>query len=191
MWFPDPFSQVGSHPQFQYKEERKSDSVGPAAPWDRFYRLSKSFFVQKDRPLSDEVLQGIVNRIGQLDEASQIWGEWHSWNIPRKTLNSKSAFPWREQAYAHLEFQIHGSENQTQQRAYEEWFEKLESFLRPAVGPASYSGYMDADISTDPLISYYGDNICRLVGIKQKYDPDEFFTNPFSIPASVPEGIHC
>ncbi|PLB49864.1 FAD-binding domain-containing protein [Aspergillus steynii IBT 23096] len=188
---PDPFSQVGNHPQFQYKEERKSDTVGPAAPWDRFYRLSKSFFVQKNRPLSDEVLRGVVDRIGQLDEASEIWGEWHSWNIPRKTLGSKNAFPWREQAYAHLEFQIHGSENQTQQQAYENWFEDLESFLRPAVGPASYSGYMDADISADPLVSYYGDNVCRLISIKQKYDPEEFFTNPFSIPASVPEGIEC
>ncbi|KAA8649457.1 hypothetical protein EYZ11_007756 [Aspergillus tanneri] len=188
---PDPFSKVGDHPQFQYNEKRKSDSVGAAQPWERFYRLSKSFFVEKKRPLRDDILRGILDRISKLDEASQIWGEWHSWNIPQKAPRTKSSFPWRDEAYAHLEFQIHGSQNETQQHIYEDWFADLESFLRPAVGPASYSGYMDEDISTNPLTSYYGDSVCRLIGVKQKYDPDEFFRNPFSIPASPPEGINC
>ncbi|KAJ6780945.1 hypothetical protein PWT90_05372 [Aphanocladium album] len=188
---PNPFSQVDSNPQFQYKEERKSSTVGPAPPWDRFRRMSKSFFTQKDKPLQDAVLQGLLDRIAELDEASQVWGEWHAWNISDTAPRSSNAFAWREKAYAHLEFQVHGSTNQAQQKTYDDWFANLESYLRPVVGPASYSGYTDSDISTEPLTSYYGDNVCKLIQVKKKYDPKAFFTNPFAIPASPPAGIHC
>ncbi|KAL2869029.1 FAD-binding oxidoreductase [Aspergillus lucknowensis] len=180
---PDPFTQVGDSPQFQWNEDPKSDSIPVAFPWERFYRLSKSFFVLKDRPLTDEVLQSLLDRIASLDEESEVWGEWHAWNI---TVPSKSdhAFAWRDQAYAHLEFQVHGAPDDAErQEAYEEWFADLESYLRPEVGVASYSGYVDADISTDPLESYYGDNVAELVAVKKKYDPEEFFTNPLAIKA--------
>lgn len=55
--------------------------------------------------------------------------------------------------------------------------------------PASYSGYMDASISTDPLSSYYGDNVDRLSGIKRKYDSQDFFKNPLAI-HPAPWGHH-
>jgi len=56
---------------------------------------------------------------------------------------------------------------------------------------ASYSGYMDAKIPTNPYESYFGDNVCKLVGIKKKYDPDNFFTNPFAITPVAPKGVSC
>lgn len=57
--------------------------------------------------------------------------------------------------------------------------------LKIAPSPASYAGYMDSNISVDPLVSYYGGNICRLADVKRTYDPDNFFTNPQAIrPAS-------
>lgn len=56
---------------------------------------------------------------------------------------------------------------------------------------ASYTGYADDTISTDPSISYYGDNICRLISIKKQWDPEDFFSNPLSVPPTVPEGIDC
>lgn len=57
--------------------------------------------------------------------------------------------------------------------------------------PASYAGYMDDSLSVNPLTAYYGSNVCRLVGIKSKYDPDNVFTNPLSIPPQAPRGISC
>lgn len=182
---PDPFSQVGDNAQFQWSEVPKSPSIPVAYPWERFYRLSKSFFVLKDKPMTDETLQSLLDRIASLDEESQVWGEWHAWNITTPAKGTSNAFPWREKAYAHLEFQIHGTpDDQERQEKYEAWFEDLESYLRPAVGGASYSGYVDGKISTDPLTSYYGDNVCKLAEVKKAYDPEEFFTNPVSIPAS-------
>lgn len=47
--------------------------------------------------------------------------------------------------------------------------------------PASYAGYMDASISTDPLPSYYGHNADRLKLIKAKYDRADIFDNPLGI----------
>ncbi|BCS24871.1 uncharacterized protein APUU_41315S [Aspergillus puulaauensis] len=182
---PDPFSQVGNYTQFQWNEVPKSTSTPVAYPWERFHRLSKSFFVLKDSPLTDETLESLLDRIAALDGESQVWGEWHAWNITTPAKGTSNAFPWREKAYAHLEFQIHGApDDEERQGKYEEWFEDLESYLRPAVGGASYSGYVDGKISTDPLTSYYGDNVCKLVSVKKRYDPEEFFTNPASIPVS-------
>ncbi|GAD98565.1 hypothetical protein ANI_1_1546094 [Paecilomyces variotii No. 5] len=185
---PDPFTQYDNYPQFKYKEVPLSSTRGVAPAWSRFRRLSKSFFLQKSKPLPDDDLKKVVDMIGQLDDASQVWGEWHAWNL---TSTIDSAFPWRKEAYAHLEFQVHGSNDTATQTKYENWFANLESFLRPIVGPASYSGYMDKGISTNPFESYYGSNVCRLVQIKKTYDPNNFFTNPDAIPPTVPQGISC
>lgn len=128
---PDPFARYEDSAQFNYNETPLSNSRATAQPWARFRRMSKSFFVQKDNLLSDDVLREVVDRIAQLDEASQVWGEWHAWNI---SASGDNAFAWREQAYAHLEFQAHGSNDSTTQAGYEKWFTGLESYLRPAVG---------------------------------------------------------
>ncbi|KAL8725326.1 MAG: hypothetical protein Q9166_007432 [cf. Caloplaca sp. 2 TL-2023] len=175
---PEPFAKFEDSAQFTYEETPLSSSRATAEPWPRFRRMAKSFFVQKDNLLRDDALREVVDRVAQLDEASEVWAEWHAWNI---SATGDNAFPWRDQAYAHLEFQAHGSNDSKTQAGYEKWFNDLESFLRPVVGPASYAGYMDSSISVDPLESYYGGNICRLVDVKKTYDPEDFFTNPQSI----------
>ncbi|KAI1812322.1 hypothetical protein GGS20DRAFT_591750 [Poronia punctata] len=183
------FGPFGNYTQFKYKESPQDASLAVADPWPRFRRQSKSFFVQKEKPLDADTLKEVVKRIGELDEASQIWGEWHAWNLSSATTDS--SFPWAAKAQAHLEFQVHGSEDPSVQKTYDQWFADLEGLLRPAVGPASYTGYVDDTISTNPLTSYFGDNICKLISIKQKWDPNDFFTNPLSVPPTVPEGIEC
>lgn len=128
---PDAFSKFGDNPQFQFDETPASTTEPVADPWPRFQRLSKSFFIQKDKLLPDDTLEGVIDRIGALDDASQVWAEWHAWNI---TGGSDFAFAWRDQAYAHLEFQVHGSNDTATQRKYTDWFADLENYLRPTVG---------------------------------------------------------
>ncbi|KAI0398139.1 hypothetical protein F5Y17DRAFT_412460 [Xylariaceae sp. FL0594] len=185
-----PFAPFGNYTPFQYMETTQDAGIATAAPWPRFRRRSKSFFVTKDRPLGDGTLQEVVRRIGELDDASQVWGEWHAWNLSGAPATD-SSFPWAEKAQAHLEFQVHGSEDPEVQKVYDKWFTDLEGLLRPAVGPASYTGYADDTISTNPLTSYYGDNVCKLISIKRKWDPNDFFTNPLSVPPRAPHGVHC
>jgi len=127
-----PFAPFGNYTPFKYMESTQDASIAAADPWPRFRRQSKSFFVQKDKPLDDGTLEEVVKRIGQLDDASQVWGEWHAWNLSTPTTDS--SFPWAEKAQSHLEFQVHGSEDPAVQKVYDKWFADLESLLRPAVG---------------------------------------------------------
>lgn len=129
---PDTFAKYANAPQFTYHETPLSSARATAEPWPRFRRLSKSFFVLKDNLLADDVLRDVVDRIGQLDDASKVWGEWHAWNL--SAAGGDSAFAWQEQAYAHMEFQVHGSDDPATQSGYEKWFADLEGYLRPAVG---------------------------------------------------------
>ncbi|KAI0205156.1 hypothetical protein F4808DRAFT_448231 [Astrocystis sublimbata] len=186
---PQPFTQIEDYPQYSLSEITKNPSLPVAPRWERYRRQAKSFFVQKDRPMNSSTLQEVITKIGELTEESQGWAEWHSWNLSVPTTDS--AFAWKDKASAHLEFQVHGSTDPEVQATYDEWFEDIENLLRPALGPASYGGEMDVDISTNPLISYYGDNVCKLIEIKKRWDADEFFTNPFSIPSTVPDDIDC
>jgi hypothetical protein len=130
--FQQAFTPFANYTQFKYREATQDAGLLPAQPWPRFRRKSKSFFVQKDKPLDDGTLQEVVRRIGELDDASQIWGEWHAWNLSSETTSS--SFAWVAQAKAHLEFQVHGSEDPVIQSGYDEWFTDLEALLRPAVG---------------------------------------------------------
>ncbi|KAI3542951.1 hypothetical protein CSPX01_06547 [Colletotrichum filicis] len=169
-----PFVQIPGYANFTYNETTKAPELPPAQPWARFIRLSKSFMVQKDKLLTDETMKNAISRIDELDDAAQGWIEWHAWNI---SVAGDAAFAWREQAYSHMEFIVSSSADEKVHAGYVKWFKSLEDYLRPLVGMASYSGYMDDTISTPPLDSYYGANVAKLSQIKSKYDPRGFFAN--------------
>ncbi|KAK1519932.1 hypothetical protein CPAR01_15425 [Colletotrichum paranaense] len=169
-----PFVQIPGYANFTYNETTKAPELPPAQPWARFIRLSKSFMVQKDKLLTDETMKNAISRIDELDDAAQGWIEWHAWNI---SIAGDAAFAWREQAYSHMEFIVSSSADEKVHAGYVKWFKSLEDYLRPLVGMASYSGYMDDTISTPPLDSYYGANVAKLSQIKSKYDPQGFFAN--------------
>jgi hypothetical protein len=44
--------------------------------------------------------------------------------------------------------------------------------------------YHDSQLS-DPLVAYYGPNLGRLAEVKKKYDPDNVFRFPHSIPVQL------
>ncbi|KAL0778115.1 hypothetical protein CaCOL14_005768 [Colletotrichum acutatum] len=178
-----PFVQLPGYANFTYNETTKAPELPPAQPWARFIRLSKSFMVQKNRLLTEETMRNAISRIDELDDAAQGWIEWHAWNI---SVAGDAAFAWREQAYSHMEFIVSSSADERVHSGYVKWFKSLEDYLRPLVGMASYSGYMDDTISTPPLDSYYGGNVAKLSQIKSKYDPQGFFANPLSIKALYP-----
>ncbi|KAF4785219.1 hypothetical protein HER10_EVM0003884 [Colletotrichum scovillei] len=178
-----PFVQIPGYANFTYNETTKAPELPPAQPWARFIRLSKSFMVQKDKLLTDETMRNAISRIDELDDAAQGWIEWHAWNI---SVAGDAAFAWREQAYSHMEFIVSSSADEKVHAGYVKWFKSLEDYLRPLVGMASYSGYMDDTISTPPLDSYYGANVAKLSQVKSKYDPQGFFANPLSIKALYP-----
>ena len=130
-----PFVQIGSFPQFAYNQSTQQPAAPQAQPYPRFIRLSKSYFVQKRNQLRREVIRDVIARIDQAEDAAQAWGEWHAWNI---SASGDAAFAWREEAYAHLEFIVHGDENPAVHKTREAWLAGLESYLRPIVGYVSF-----------------------------------------------------
>lgn len=144
---PEPYAQFENNAQFKYEEVPKSSTRAQAWPWERFRRMTKSFFVQKSRPVTDDLVKELVDRIGQLDDASEAWGEWHAWNL--SSSSTDGAFAWREQALAHLEFIVTGSEDAATAKTYEQWFTGLEGLLRPAVG---YVYHFPLDVQKCPTL---------------------------------------
>lgn len=66
-----------------------------------------------------------------------------------------------------------------------QWVEGLrDSMLDYAQG--AYVNYHDS-LLEDPLVSYYGPNLPRLVEVKKTYDPENFFHYPQSIPLQLSE----
>ena len=63
------------------------------------------------------------------------------------------------------------------------WVEGMRKDLGPYTRGA-YINYHDSLIP-DPLISYYGTKLRRLVAVKTKYDPDNVFQYPQSIPIAL------
>ncbi|KAL2758013.1 hypothetical protein ACRALDRAFT_1080023 [Sodiomyces alcalophilus JCM 7366] len=173
-----PFEPLEGFPAFAWDQRPQAPELPTAMPWPRDIRFASSYFVQKDQIPEDDVIDELVGRLDLLDPAGAPFFEWHAWNI---SVSGDSAFPWREQAYSHLEIVSWGSEDEEAQDELGTWFEDTEAFLRPVVGSASYAGYMDTRISTPPLESYYGSNVAELGEIKKKYDRRNVFTNPLAI----------
>lgn len=128
----EPFSQYLNFSQFKLNPIPKNPDIPAANPWPRFRRIPKTFIVTKDKIIDDTTLQGVIDRISELPAESLVWGEWHAWNV--SATGKDSAFPWREEAYAVMEFQITGSDNATVTQSYYDWMAELESYLRPKLG---------------------------------------------------------
>ena len=62
---------------------------------------------------------------------------------------------------------------------------KVYAAMRPYLPGASYVNYCDLDLP-DYAAAYWGDNLARLMAVKQHYDPDNLFYHAQSVPVSVP-----
>ena len=62
---------------------------------------------------------------------------------------------------------------------------KVYAAMRPHMPGASYVNYCDLDLP-DYATAYWGNNLARLVAVKQQYDPDDLFHHAQSVPLSVP-----
>src|ERR1700716_3824782 len=62
---------------------------------------------------------------------------------------------------------------------------KVYAAMRPHMPGASYVNYCDLDLP-DFAKAYWGDNLARLVAVKQQYDPANLFHHAQSVPVSLP-----
>lgn len=68
---PQAFAPFENNAPYSYQEVPLSTTQKTAAGWPHFRRISKSFFMQKDRKLSNDTLKEVVDQIRDSDENSQ------------------------------------------------------------------------------------------------------------------------
>jgi FAD/FMN-containing dehydrogenase len=66
----------------------------------------------------------------------------------------------------------------------EAWLGELHDAMQPFTSDQSYQNFIDG-AETNYLRAYYGANLERLVDVKRKYDPNDLFRFPQSIPLSL------
>ena len=91
---------------------------------------------------------------------------------------SDSAFYWRYKDFI-VQFQAWwGDHSSPDEKQYLHWIESSRKALEPHLQGA-FVNFVDKDI---PVEEYYGGNFTRLKEIKKKWDPNNVFHFPLSIP---------
>ncbi|KAI4164037.1 MAG: hypothetical protein LQ342_002272 [Letrouitia transgressa] len=185
---PDPFTPIPGAKPFGFDDIPALPKEPKAKPWPRVSLINKTYFITKSRPLTPEVVRYITDKSGALPLELKFWTEMTAFNISKPAV---SAFAWQSDATMLFRFQVEHSTDPKLEAIAEKFMVDLDKFLVPRIGSASYSGYTDAHLSSkNPRSSYWGKNVCRLSAIKRKYDPHNFFSDPFSI-GPTPAGSAC
>lgn len=99
--------------------------------------------------------------------------------------------PLKDSAFCHrgdtkfcIHYQISWA-SATEDERNVKWISDFKKAMKSHVSGFSYVNYCDREID-DWAHSYYGDNLDRLIAVKNKFDPDNFFKFPQSIPLANP-----
>lgn len=68
----------------------------------------------------------------------------------------------------------------------QKWLKEFENVAKILDNGESYQNYVDGELRNDFLQRYYGDNLRRLIEIKRRIDPDNYFAYDQSIPLRQP-----
>jgi len=110
-----------------------------------------------------------------------------SWGGRIAELGSHAtAFPHRRARFLAQEFVTFSSvPDGATLTANRRWLTSLWRTLRNSASGAAYVNYIDPELHGWAR-AYYGDNLDRLVTVKRRYDPDDVFRFPQSVPETVP-----
>lgn len=140
-------------------------------------------------PLSEEAIQEIILFFKQLqnDKAEQyvyLEMEGFGGKIPQgdNAFSSKNAFGWL--------YQVIYWQQQVSEANSLKYINDFHEKLTTHVSKHAYANIVDYDLGENYLEAYYGDYVDRLIEVKNKYDPMDFFHWKQSIPlkknSSVP-----
>lgn len=163
--------------------------------FNKTYFKAKSDFVKE--PIPPYALEGIWKRFLQEDSPFSIWNAYGG--MMGKIPESETPFPHREGRKFMIQWLTawqSGDKKTTDKHI--DWIRKLYDFVAPYVSKyprEAYVNYRDLDLGVDELIGkisylkasvwgskYFKDNFKRLVQVKTKVDPDNFFRHEQSIP---------
>ncbi|KAK9708656.1 hypothetical protein K7432_009517 [Basidiobolus ranarum] len=93
---------------------------------------------------------------------------------------SMTPYPHRQGILFQIEFGIYITGAPLVDEIAHTWSKNMFNLLWPYSNGGSYQGYVSLELQ-NPLQSYFGNNVKRLIDIKRKYDPMNVFQNPQSI----------
>jgi hypothetical protein len=128
--------------------------------------------------------QGIDTIISFIEEApSGFWitAEHYLHGAVCRTASEQVAFALRKPGYSTRVFSAWREPGQADLSI--DWVRRLTAALKPLAGGAMYLNYL-TDPSGSAVEASYGNNFARLVALKSKYDPTNFFHSNRNIPTA-------
>lgn len=157
------------------------------------YFKAKSDFVRS--PIPESGLEGLWKRLMEEDSPLMIWNPYGG--MMSKISESEIPFPHRKGVIYKIQYLTLWNDDKAETEAkHVEWIRELYKYMAPYVSMMpreAYVNYRDLDLGQNRNGSsfieasswgtrYFKDNFFRLVRVKTKVDPDDFFRHEQSIP---------
>ncbi|KAJ0081788.1 hypothetical protein Patl1_11484 [Pistacia atlantica] len=157
------------------------------------YFKAKSDFVKQ--PIPETALEGLWTRLLQEDSPLMIWNPYGG--MMSKISESEIPFPHRKGTLFKIQYVSLWEDGEKNAARHMDWIRKLYNYMAPYVSQfprEAYVNYRDLDLGMNKKSNtsfveasawgakYFKDNFNRLVRVKTKVDPDNFFRHEQSIP---------
>jgi len=147
------------------------------------FRKTKSFFAQHF--LDKQEIRALYEILETIPDNVKVLFVWLGGAID-DLGQDETAFCHRTGRHFRVEVWIESTSNSIS-ASYQQGKFWVESFFHNCIPiydhKESYQNFVDADL-VDYLTRYYGHNVDKLIEIKRKYDPDNYFHSPQSIPTN-------
>lgn len=156
------------------------------------YFKAKSDFVKS--PIPETGLEGLWERLMEEESPLMIWNPYGG--MMSKIPESEIPFPHRKGTLFKIQYLTTWQDGTQNMTKHIDWIRKLYNYMAPYVSMfprQAYVNYRDLDLGMNKNgssfieasswgMKYFKDNFERLVKIKTKIDPDNFFRHEQSIP---------
>ncbi|KAL5810736.1 hypothetical protein ACOSQ4_027304 [Xanthoceras sorbifolium] len=166
------------------------------------YFKAKSDFVKE--PITETALEGLWKRLLEEDSPLMIWNPYGG--MMSKISESEIPFPHRKGTLFMIQYLTTWQDGDTNETKHIDWIRRLYNYMAPYVSMFprnAYVNYRDLDLGMNKKndtsfieasgwgFRYFKDNFDRLVKVKTRIDPDNFFRHEQSIPPLPLESEYC
>jgi FAD/FMN-containing dehydrogenase len=167
------FRTVATPAKDTIRRQEFAELAGPAstgAPGVNFFRCITTVYRNE---LSDEVMDMVLDRLSAAPAETVIGISHYMHGELCRVAPDAMAFPLRESGGVHIRFNADWSDATAAQRLMP-WADEACRLLRPASGERIYANYQSYT-GKGSAEAVFGGNHSRLVALKNKYDPTNFF----------------